>query len=107
MKKLINLTPHKVSVYDKEGKLIEVFQSEGNARVSETVVEVESKANGVPCFQRKLGTVEGLPVESDDTMYIVSFMIKLACPGRHDLLVPGELVRNENGNILGCRGFYV
>jgi hypothetical protein len=37
--------------------------------------------------------------------YIVSFMVKSASPGRKDLLVPNELVRNEKGIIIGCKSF--
>lgn len=39
--------------------------------------------------------------------YIVSRMVANALPNRKDLLVPNELVRDDQGNIIGCRSFEV
>lgn len=38
-----------------------------------------------------------------ETYYIVSQIVKSALPTRKDLLVPAEVVRDENGNIVGCK----
>lgn len=35
--------------------------------------------------------------------YIVSQLVKSALPDREDLLVPAEVVRDEQGHIIGCR----
>ena len=35
--------------------------------------------------------------------YIVSQMVKSALPNRKDLLVPADVVRDKQGNILGCK----
>ena len=35
--------------------------------------------------------------------YIVSQLVKNALPDRTDLLVPAEVVRDGNGNIIGCK----
>jgi hypothetical protein len=35
--------------------------------------------------------------------FIVSQLIKSAFPDRHDLLVPAEVVRDSDGNIIGCK----
>lgn len=35
--------------------------------------------------------------------FIVSQIVKSACPDRDDLLVPVEVVRDETGAIVGCR----
>jgi hypothetical protein len=32
-------------------------------------------------------------------------MVKNAIPEREDLITVGELVRDENGRIIGCKGF--
>jgi hypothetical protein len=37
--------------------------------------------------------------------YLVSQPVKSALPSRKDLLVPAEVVRDEKGNIIGCRSF--
>ena len=41
--------------------------------------------------------------KTPSTYYIVSQLIKSALPKRVDLLVPAEVVRDDNGNIIGCR----
>lgn len=37
--------------------------------------------------------------------YIVSQLVKNALPHRRDLIVPAEVVRDDTGNIIGCRSF--
>ena len=37
--------------------------------------------------------------------YIVSQLVKTANSDRKDLLVPAEVVRDNNGSIIGCRSF--
>jgi hypothetical protein len=60
----------------------------------------------VPIAYRQLGTVQGLPGEQLGTLYLVSTMVADAVPHREDVIVPGELVRDEQGRPIGCRGFY-
>lgn len=98
---IVNLTPHPVNVIDGSG-----FPSEGVARVSEKETQV-GMLNGIPLFSKIFGEVVGLPEPTNDTMYIVSAIVRAACPDRKDLLVPTGLVRDEKGNIIGCRGFAV
>jgi hypothetical protein len=38
-----------------------------------------------------------------ETYYVVSQLVKSALPNRVDLLVPAEVVRNSDGNVIGCR----
>jgi hypothetical protein len=40
-----------------------------------------------------------------ETYYLVSQLVKSALPSRKDLLVPAEIVRDKDGNIIGCRSF--
>lgn len=60
----------------------------------------------VPIACRKLGAVTGLPGEQPGTFYLVSTMVADAVPWREDVVVPGELVRDEQGRPVGCRGLY-
>jgi len=60
-----------------------------------------------PIVTRHYGKVENLPNPLLDTWYIVSHMTRVACPNRFDLLSPGDLVRNEKGEILGCTNFVI
>ncbi len=61
--------------------------------------------DGIPTSVTVFGEPIGLPKQADGTYYIVSQMVKSACPERDDLLVPADVVRDDNGNIIGCRGF--
>ena len=102
----INLTPHDITVLlpnnDKR-----VFKHDGTvARVSTTTELVSSSAEEIPVYTVVYGKVIGLPEPVKNTRFIVSAMVKNAVPQRTDLVSPGELVRDANGNVIGCRGFY-
>ena len=101
MKKIINLTPHSVNIIKEGGEKITI-PSSGIARCTQTT-SVVGDINGIPLTTTTFGDVEGLPLEEKNIFFIVSRLVLSACKDRHDLLVPNELVRDENGNIIGCR----
>lgn len=106
MTKIINMTPHEVVVVSKEGETLKVFPSEGMIRLSMKTVEV-GEIGGIRLTKTEYGEPEGLPGQTDGVYYIVSTMIKAACPDRKDLLVPAEQVRDEAGRIVGCKSLGV
>ena len=57
--------------------------------------------DGVPICHIEFGECRGLPAENGK-FYIVSQLIKLSNPDRSDLLVPSEIDRDDDGNIIGC-----
>jgi hypothetical protein len=95
-----NLTPHVVNIFDENGEKVSV-QPSGLARVSSNQT-VRLVANGIKIVTESYGEVQGLPDAKFGTFYIVSAMVRLACPDRKDLLSPGSLVRDSEGNIIGC-----
>lgn len=99
--KVINLTPHMVNIVDGKS-----YPSEGVARVSEKETQT-GMLNGIPLFSKTFGEVVGLPDPQEGILFIVSGLVKAACPNRADLLVPTKLVRDEKGNIIGCQGFAI
>ena len=104
-KKFVNLTPHKIN------EVVSGNAYEPSGIVARVQVEYvpAGEAGGVPLFEAKYGDVEGLPAPQSDTIYIVSGAVK-AAPGiadRPDVVAPGDLVRNEEGQPIGCRGFKV
>ena len=107
MTEIINLTPHAVNIINEEGEIALAIPSTGMARCavqSETVGDVD----GIPVNKTSYGEVNGLPDPSEGTMYVVSMLVAQALKGeRDDLVYPGELVRDEGGNIVGCRNFAV
>ena len=103
MATLVNLTPHMINVLHADGS-IQNIPSSGLARCAEQRIAVDS-VNGINLYAVSYGDVSGLPAQVDDTFYIVSMPVRLALPERKDLLSPGELVRDQDGKPVGCKGF--
>ena len=108
MKKLINLTPHPINIMDG-GKIVKTYPSEGFLRVSTEVKNAGFTVDDIPIVETKFGETtfvfgetEGLPEYNLGTFYIVSQIVKTANSNRSDLLVPANIVRDQNGNIIGC-----
>lgn len=97
-----NYTPHPVMIVDSLGTVTHTFPSEGLIRLQATTVADEPIA-GIPTSYTAFGEPQGLPPFEEGTYYIVSQLVKSALPERADLLVPAEVVRDEQGNIVGCR----
>ena len=101
---LKNFTPHNVVIVMNETKI--VIPSDGIARVTEAKTVAPSiDVDGVivETFKSSFGEVENLPPQEEGVMVIVSAMAADAAKDRNDLLVPGELVRDNDGNIIGCK----
>ena len=94
---LINLTPHSI-------KVIGVGEIPASGLVARVSMKTEPDAviAGFPTSYTEYGEVEGLP-EIEGCFFIVSKMVRDACPDRADLFYPAELVRDETGNIIGCK----
>ena len=100
---IINMTPHPVTVVDADGNVITTFpKGDSMIRLSVSTVDAGSVGN-VKLTKTVFGEPVGLPNFSEGTFYIVSQLVKNALPSRTDLLVPAEVVRDSNGNILGCK----
>ena len=65
-------------------------------------VEITGTVAGVPVFAVCYGEVYGLPEPQEGTYYIVSSIVRTACPERADLLSPGRAQRDTNGTIVRC-----
>ena len=103
--KLKNFTPHNVVIVINESTKI-VIPSDGIARVTEAKTSCPSiiiDGNEIATFSSSFGEVENLPPQEEGVMVIVSAMAADAAKDRNDLLVPGELVRDNDGNIIGCK----
>jgi len=98
---ITNLTPHNITMF-KNGKVDRVFTSEGLARVSSKISH-HSYIGGIRINSIERLGLMGLPDETTDQYYIVSQIVKMYCSCRKDLLVPDELVRNDQGLVIGCR----
>lgn len=106
--KLINLTPHNITVCltDTTPFRYRNYERSGTvARVSQISTVVDT-VDGVPISTVRFGAVVDLPDVVPGVIYIVSAMVKSAAANRIDLVSPGELVRDDSGNVIGCKGFY-
>jgi hypothetical protein len=125
MADLINLTPHAITIVNENNSVLMSIPPSGKiARLKANTEKLVTLNNGVPLSHTVFGSPTDLPdeltsefgdydndwSEQDDdyystprTYYIVSQLIKTAFPKRQDLLVPAEVVRDDNGVIIGCR----
>jgi hypothetical protein len=105
--KLINLTPHIVTIFDINADKI-TLMSEGVARVATHDEELEPVGNIPVVSSPVMGPVEGLPDPADGVGYIVSLMV-IQHPdvaGRRDVFAPATgpkhaALRDEQGRISG------
>lgn len=98
---LVNLTPHSIVIIS-DGDTVTIPPSGIIARCVESTRQAGS-INGIPLVRKDFGDVSGIPDQDPDTMYIVSALVRIAFPGRYDLVSPGDLVRDADGKPIGCR----
>lgn len=117
---IINMTPHDIVVlspfcakqdgktkkYLLDGILVEtkVYHSQGCARVT-TSSELVKIVDTVSVYSNSYEIDSSvLPEEKEGTYYIVSALVKTNS-SRKDLLVPNQVVYDENNCIVGCLSF--
>jgi hypothetical protein len=97
-----NFTPHPITICNNAGEVIRIIQSEGVVRLKAVTVPA-GEIDGILVTKTEFGHPEGLPEFGEGVYYVVSQLVKTALPSRSDLLVPAEVVRDEKGNIVGCK----
>jgi len=103
---IINLTPHAVIVYDAD-EIIQTFEPHGIVTRLDEAKEFITTINGVKIFKKKYAIARNLPDPKIGTLYLVSSQIVDSLrQTRNDLIAPDDFVRNDNGNIIGCRSFW-
>ena len=123
--KFVNLTPHAINVIDKinlsiapSGKSLRVSQELSPAMVVEGVTFYKATYGVLEMVDNETKEVDPprngpvrqtpLPPMMDDTVYIVSGQCLEALKGlRSDFAAPGELVRDEAGKPVGCKGLRI
>ena len=96
--KIVNATPHTIVINGNSfppcGKI---------ARVEQNNILINT-IDGIDIFKSVFGNVVDLPDKEEDTIYIVSALVRSACPGRKDVFSPADFIRDSAGNITGCKG---
>lgn len=101
---LVNLTPHAVNFITADGVQVNVAPEGIIARLEQH--DVFSRWIGrIPVYKTEYGQVQNLPDPQPDTIYIVSGMVLSQVPEREDVLAPGALIRNDEGQVIGAGGF--
>lgn len=107
MTTVLNLTPHTITLIDGARVLAALPPTGPVPRVSIDSEEIDAVTAGGaswPIQGERLGAVHDLPPAAAGVLLIVSRMVMERCTDRDDLVTPTELVRDENGRIIGCRG---
>ena len=105
---VVNKTPHEVHIVDENSQVVRTYEKgDSQIRLAVKTVKGDNLADGTPTSKTEFGEPEGLPDFQEGTFFIVSQLVKSALPKRTDLLVPAEVVRDEKGNIVGCKSLGV
>ena len=108
---LVNLTPHEINLHLPAGRVLTIPASGTVARVATTPAEAgelwAGRNSPVPLITQEFGEVVGLPAPEEGKFFIVSALVRAACPSRYDIGSPADLVRDEAGRIIGCRALEV
>lgn len=103
---LVNLTPHTVTFLGPDGQKVELLPSGAVARASlqrAQTAEVIFGGLAIPVYKVLPAGQAIIPPAVPGVQLVVSRLVAEACRDRDDLLVPDDLVRNEEGRVLGCR----
>jgi hypothetical protein len=60
---------------------------------------------GIPILVSKITSSTHLPDQEKGTYFIVPAVVRTSAPNRKDLLSPVKIIRDSDGNIVGCAAF--
>ena len=113
MTRFVNLTPHVITIVNDNGeKIIEIPPSGEVVRVNISQ-EIVRYVDGIPVKKTVFNDIQNLPEPQNDTIFIVSTIVLQALKdkgiNRDDVVAPdtNSAVRDENGRIIGVKGFQV
>jgi len=110
MMKLVNLTAHPINIWMKDNSVITIPKANnGNVvRIAHKQITM-AQYDGIPVMQTTYYDADcNLPATKPDTVYIVSSIVAMSNPFRHDLVSPNthpdQVVRDQRtGKIIGVR----
>ena len=108
--RIVNLTPHPVSLIGDDWETTVIIPSSGLVRVDqwlEEIGQIEVDGLSVPIVEVHFGEVQGLPAPEPGTQLIVSLIaaqrIRAEHPERNDIVVIAKPVRDNQGRIVGAQ----
>ncbi len=108
----VNLTPHELNIMRSDGTWLSLPPSGEVARVV-TEVKIVRQVDGVDIYVSDVKGIIGLPLPERGKHYIVSNVLLSVAKDfksvkehliKNSLYAPGELIRNELGQPIGCVG---
>ena len=104
---LVNLTPHKLDIHCEDDEILMIEPSGEEARISiENIPQDNIVVHGcmsVPTSLSVPGEITGLPDPKEGVLYITSLAVAQKA-NRKDVLSPGELIRDDENRVIGCKG---
>jgi len=101
MNRILNMTPHVVTLVDDAGEIIMRFAPEDRYVRCRTQTTKVAEINGIPITENKVTELMYLPPKKEGTYIIVSSYVADTVK-RDDLLVPNGVITNEAGVKIGC-----
>ncbi len=102
--RFVNLTPHPVRVFDPEGKnLLAEYPASGQPARCRFEMEPIEVVDGVTLYNAT-PVPFGVPAPEEDTILIVSMIVRESLRKRFDLASPGEPILGQDGKSIGCKG---
>ena len=111
MTTLVNLTPHEITILNKDHEVVKVIPTSGEPcpRIIPGNEELDRYVGDIPLWITKKGEIDCIPGRREDTLFVVSQVVLdwvlTHHPDRDDFVIPHKLLRNDQGQILGCLGF--
>lgn len=109
--KIKNLTPHELTLVAEDGSILRKISPSGTIARAVQKDEPVGELDGFPLVRSSFGEPIDLPDWEEGVFLFVSLATAKAAQaaGRRtdDLLLSSQQVRDENGNIVGCRGFAI
>ena len=107
--KLVNKTPHPVTLVLEDGARISLEPVLPTPRVSSSSVKTASytitDGEGTEhVITREAPTFGEIAEPEEGVIYVVSMLVAARAKGRTDLVSPGRQLRNEAGQVIGCAG---
>lgn len=106
-KNIVNKTPHKITLLDEDDNIIRNLppaDEPARLKTKEHIVDrvFEDSNKGVPIKKTDIIGVKNLPKSNENKFYLVSRTLASKL-NRDDLLAPNELIRDNEGNVIGCK----
>ena len=101
--KIINCTPHTINFVNDAGEVIRTIEPSGILPRVSSSINLVGDIDGIPDEETVYGEITDLPEKQDGVILIVSAMVASRLPNRDDLRVPGRQVRNDRGQVIGCK----